>query len=525
MPRIPVEKVSTRLLVIISLLLLFAATLTAIYNSEKDHEQAIIKREEDFLRSIIDVAATQIYDQLKEDTTTIGSQLVAQSEFKQTFKEALIRLDGGIESLEEVLNEPFINGYINAATVTLEALRIYDQEWKLLAQGRTKSEVNIDDYPLSEEPTPIVREAAKRTGRERLRMFAGKWLSQHDPFYSIIIPIGGLRVQGYLEIIVNPSLSLQKLGQLIGHEIDTINLVSGESILPEHLKPNQLETFHVVTHDLLSLHGKPMYTVRIFVDNAEFMANVHRNQYQAIILGGMMSLIVLLIVVSLLEALLIRPIAKLRHDIHQQTQQPSDTPVSTTGLSEFHQLAQDFNHLLRISKRQSEALESLSLTDELTQLPNRRAMKRFMATTSSNVVRNKEPISVIMMDIDYFKQFNDAYGHDGGDACLRNVARAIEDALPRTTDFVARYGGEEFVVILPDTTAGGAYQVAERIAESVRQIRIAHKQSAVADFVTLSLGLAGCASATSGCIEILLKQADENLYKAKELGRNRIFVN
>ena len=139
-------------------------------------------------------------------------------------------------------------------------------------------------------------------------------------------------------------------------------------------------------------------------------------------------------------------------------------------------------------------------------------------------IREQSPLSLLMGDIDFFKNYNDRYGHQAGDACLRAVAGAIVSQAERPGDFVARYGGEEFVVVLPRTPAAGALHIAEEIRRAVRALEIPHADSQVDGFITLSLGVAEMDTAPGRTAESLLQAADAALYRAKNQGRNRVVV-
>jgi len=165
-----------------------------------------------------------------------------------------------------------------------------------------------------------------------------------------------------------------------------------------------------------------------------------------------------------------------------------------------------------------------ALFDALTGIPNRRSFSERILQEFNRSRREKSAISVIMGDIDHFKQYNDTYGHSMGDDCLRRVARAINSTLKRPGDFCARYGGEEFIIILPNTTLGGAVVIAEDIRKSVFELDIPHEKSSVHKRVSISLGVAGDETNSYVSHEELLKMADDALYLAKEKGRNRFEV-
>lgn len=169
-------------------------------------------------------------------------------------------------------------------------------------------------------------------------------------------------------------------------------------------------------------------------------------------------------------------------------------------------------------------LQRLSTMDGLTGIANRRHFDEMLLTQWKIGFREKKTLAVIMMDIDFFKKYNDGYGHQGGDDCLKGVAKTLNASLHRPGDFIARYGGEEFVVILPNTDAKGAAEVAECLRANVQAANIPHAYSAVANHVSVSLGVAAMQPDEASTPADLLAKADEALYKAKEQGRNRYAV-
>ncbi|HEY9881782.1 MAG TPA: diguanylate cyclase [Leptolyngbyaceae cyanobacterium] len=170
----------------------------------------------------------------------------------------------------------------------------------------------------------------------------------------------------------------------------------------------------------------------------------------------------------------------------------------------------------------NEQLKKIAFLDGLTQVANRRRFEQYIQQEWRRLTREQSPLALIMCDIDYFKNFNDIYGHQAGDSCLRRVARALSRSIKRPADLVARYGGEEFAVILPGTDLAGAEKVAEDIRIAVRSRRIPHAGSQVESFVTLSLGVASCVPMATSFPEALIRKADTALYQAKNEGRDRV---
>lgn len=173
-------------------------------------------------------------------------------------------------------------------------------------------------------------------------------------------------------------------------------------------------------------------------------------------------------------------------------------------------------------KKHRDLLEDLSTLDGLTGIPNRRKFDDYLEMEWKRAVRGSYPVSIIMIDIDYFKLFNDNYGHSAGDDCLKTVAQSLNMASRRPADFIARYGGEEFVGILPNTFIEKAAEFAQRLRLSVEELHIPHKFSLVSDKITVSLGCAATIPTVKKSYDLLIKNADKALYEAKSKGRNQL---
>jgi diguanylate cyclase (GGDEF)-like protein len=169
-------------------------------------------------------------------------------------------------------------------------------------------------------------------------------------------------------------------------------------------------------------------------------------------------------------------------------------------------------------------LERLSFLDGLTNIANRRRFDEYLAVEWRRAQREHAPVSLILADVDYFKGYNDHYGHEAGDEVLKHVAAALDATVGRPADLVARYGGEEFVVVLPGTDTQGAAALAERLRAAVSALAIPHAHSRAADHVTISLGVATLVPPREGALEGLITAADQALYEAKRAGRNRLAV-
>lgn len=260
------------------------------------------------------------------------------------------------------------------------------------------------------------------------------------------------------------------------------------------------------------------------------------------------------VVIAILMALAIagalaRPIADISEATNRLAEGDLTVKLEVNSLDEIGQLATNFNHMtnqllkrdeeLRLAQEELEnqvkkrteelmiankELRRISFFDGLTGIANRRYFDEFLEREWQRAKRGNTPLALIMLDVDFFKDYNDTYGHIVGDECLKRIADVLKTATKRSTDLVARYGGEEFVIILPDTNVQGARTVGERIRSGVEKLGIRHKKSPSTGIVTVSIGISVAGLAKETLPITMLADADEALYQAKQSGRNRIKV-
>jgi diguanylate cyclase (GGDEF)-like protein/PAS domain S-box-containing protein len=169
-------------------------------------------------------------------------------------------------------------------------------------------------------------------------------------------------------------------------------------------------------------------------------------------------------------------------------------------------------------------LEQISYTDGLTGVPNRRMFNTVLEKEWASAQRTKTPLSLVLLDIDYFKQYNDRYGHLQGDECLKRVGQILDAAGKRARDLFARFGGEEFVLVMPETDSDAALLVAERLRNLILQDKVLHEDSPVDQILTISLGVSTIVPSPEDCSANFLETVDRHLYRAKHEGRNRVAV-
>jgi diguanylate cyclase (GGDEF)-like protein len=236
-----------------------------------------------------------------------------------------------------------------------------------------------------------------------------------------------------------------------------------------------------------------------------------------------------------------RPIRALQDGAALIGQGAFDHRISVTTGDELEDLAASFNRMAahlqesyatleqkvddrtRDLAESNRKLELLSATDGLTGIANRRKFDEVLALEWSRATRTRQPLALAMLDIDWFKRYNDNYGHQAGDACLQRVTQVMSSILCRGTDLVARYGGEEFVFIAPATPSETALSLAQQLCEEFRAIAMPHAHSPLG-FVTVSIGVAAIIPDVEHSPKVLIQAADQAMYRAKELGRNRVIL-
>jgi diguanylate cyclase (GGDEF)-like protein len=252
------------------------------------------------------------------------------------------------------------------------------------------------------------------------------------------------------------------------------------------------------------------------------LSNQQTRQYsQQILLVSALAILFLAAGIYLVHLRVVRRLEQLNTNVLKQMQGKL-AAHQIYGNDEIAAIARSFQFFAATVKQQQKDLELLSYTDSLTGLANRRALELRLHEQLSQAQRQQWPLSLLMIDVDCFKAFNDHYGHQAGDETLQHIARLLEKGFNRAADVVARYGGEEFVVILPNTDKAGALILARQLQELVVQAKIAHEHNLAAPYVTVSIGVAALERAGSTDFDLILRQADNALYMAKDAGRNTV---
>lgn len=233
-------------------------------------------------------------------------------------------------------------------------------------------------------------------------------------------------------------------------------------------------------------------------------------------LGSAMEMLVLAFALADRFNVMRRDKARVQEELLVAQQRLVDT-LTTSERELERRVAQRTDELQALNSK----LETLSLTDALTGIANRRLFDRTLAREWNRALRKHEPLALALIDVDWFKPYNDHYGHPAGDSCLRQIAQALAATVCRSSDLVARYGGEEFVFLAPMTDLAGAQAMAHKVLQAVAALDLPHQVSPVGR-VSVSIGVAALVPSAGTVPEALLQLADAALYQAKNGGRNRV---
>lgn len=464
------------------------------------------------LNRVIQVATKEIMQELHDQTYNVATAFSVSGAIPEKFNGVL-----NTESKAEFiisLDDPFITGFVGAYVIELVKVRAYDLQFNLVAQ----SSKGIKHLPAA-MPKAIHQNAYGREGSARSKAVYGLWKHAEKSYYSVLVPIGGIFVSGYLEIVVNPVINLVKLSEKMGSPVSIRSGINPDKVY--YAPKKSVASLLPIEYTLWTEAGEAAYLLTSYENIAKLSEGVRETVFNGILVFVVIVFIVLLVSIGLFQRFLFTPMGMMMKQIRLITDGDISRDLQVKGVAEIVILAEEFNKMAREVRYREEELKRLSVIDGLTQIANRRKFDEVLNREYYIGCRTGRTLSVLMIDIDYFKPFNDTYGHLAGDDCLQKVARALEASVCRPTDLVARYGGEEFVIILADTPEDGESVVAEKIIQEIAALDINHSGSLVSDKLTVSIGGFTLKPAANHNPAYVIAEADAMLYRAKEAGRNQ----
>ncbi len=496
-----IERISLRALITGLLLAVILITIAHTVVAKLQFRRAALDYRIQNLSRVIEVAALEIMRQTRGHAIVLGSSLQQRLSLRDD------------APLLTPLTEPFTKGFVEARHLDLVQLRVYDPQLRLLGAGR--------QHDIPALPATLLTQAKERQGAERFKALGGLWLAPQGPLYSILVPVGGLHLDGYLEVVLNPLFNLRNVHEMI-HMPFGIHDSGGEELIHPAGIIEDDPRYVTVDYELRDVDDALVLRLVAYEDIDLLYSDMHRTQVVTTISFFSLTVVLLILALWLLNRYLFQPVHIMINEMEHSLHDANNTLLIRHGIKEVHLVAAAFNTMAAQVREIIHELHRISALDGLTGIANRRAFNQALEREWLRAVRRRTTLSLLLIDIDYFKQYNDSYGHQAGDECLKDIANAINLEVQRPTDMVARYGGEEFVVLLPETDAAGAGSVAARLQQTVATLAIPHQASGISDSISMSIGICTMNPGKDNHSEQLIAGADTALYRAKAGGRNRV---
>ena len=467
------------------------------------------------LNRVIQVATKEIISELYEQTFNLATSLSLKGSILNEFPKVIKGKNKN--NFITILDDPFITGFVGAHNIELIKVRTYDLTLKLVAE----SQEGINNLP-QQIPDTLYQQARNRKGGERMKAISGLWQHTSQSYYSILTPIGGLFISGYLEVVVNPVNNLVKLSEKMDSPISIHSSIDKNKVY--YSPKNSIDKLLPITYTLKTDSGTPAYLLTSYEDITQLTDSINNTIFRMVVIFISLVLAVLFTTGWLFQMLLFKPVNQMLNQMKNITDGDVTRELNIKGMAEITILANEFNKMAKEIQTREDKLTLLSMIDGLTQIANRRKFDEVLNTQYFSGCRTQNPLSILMIDIDYFKQFNDTYGHLEGDNCLKKIALTLHDCVYRPNDLVARYGGEEFVIILPDTPKNGEHVIANKIIHEINKLSIPHSNSTIEEHITVSIGGYTLVPSLSHDSMHIVEEADKSLYQAKEAGRNQFIL-
>lgn len=503
--RISLKHLTIGMLIASGLFSTFLLSMTTLF-----FRDAALDAQTKSLSRVVQVASQEVLKQVNDKVFALGTSLQSHKDLQDAMK------GRNPAEITLALDDPYIKGVPGIATVDLAKLRVYDANLELLAQS------SLGMAGLGSKIDSVMhKQAASRHGAERLKAIGGLWLGPSGPLYSILLPLGGLRVVGYLEVVVNPAFNLPDVESMTRLPL-TLYGANGVVLYqtPRDTTEKKGETLDI-EYVMLTNNGELAYRLVSLEDVGQLNADMDKSAAIATALFMMLVVFGSLVGLWFFNKFLFAPMNLMQREMEGVVKGDYSATIGENSLREFHALASAFNIMARAVAEHIKQLHKLSCIDGLTNINNRRQFDQSLQIEWQRAQRSEKELSLILLDIDYFKQYNDTYGHIGGDDCLKTMGGFLSGVVSRPTDMVARYGGEEFVVLMSETSAEGARLIAQKIADGLASLNLPHASSKISEKLTVSMGCATCKSPRAFKAEDLVAAADEALYQAKGQGRNR----
>lgn len=452
------------------------------------------------------IKVDDILDQTIQKTAELGLSI----QTNQPFRAALQAKDSSI--IQTQLNEQFHRYFVTLSIIKLEKLFAFDSEFNLVGL----SSEGEPGFNAANIPCPgVIADAKIRTGAHRLKTMSRLCSNNNTPHISVIVPVGGIRIQGYLMVVSDPTNNLSKVERALGMPLTLRRPSMERAAYKSPLWPSNhtLENIIFSNYTLTTHKGEPLYTFSFASDITGLHTKLEKTRSIILITASLTTLVTAMLALILLQRTAINPLANLTQQLRRVRQDKTHLgeKVTVSGNTEISELAEDFNDMSSELYVLYQTLETMAFTDSLTNLPNRALFYDRLEQSTLTAKRQGTPFLLLMLDLDRFKFVNDTLGHHIGDQLLQEVAGRLQESV-RKSDTIARLGGDEFAAILTgvdDVTA--AEIIARKILETINEpINIDNHTLTVCT----SIGIVRCPHDGTDNHQ-LMQRADMAMYHAK----------
>jgi len=478
------------------------------------YQSLLLDRQKEEFKSFADRKVGFIQTEIVTRATRLGLSAQATPAFKMAMA------DQDVTQINAQLKEQFSSFYVSTRLVDLHSIHLLSIDFKVLGRALNEDEHEEDEQEENEGalscPEFLAR-AKTRVGPARLKVISELCVHQNDSVIATLMPVGGLRLKGYLLVVVDPSQSFLDLEVDMGIPLVLHDFGSGKTYdTDEWATSIEDESLLIWDYTLMDARGAPAYNFKFESDISDLLTQI--NDTRTLLLSAAMIVTLLFVLTSLfiLRRTMLLPLEILKSHLHKIKKDKSllGEEIHVEGNIEMYDLAEGFNSMSRELHDLYGSLEDMAFTDSLTGLPNRALFNDRLEQAARNARRNDAPYALMVLDLNNFKNVNDTFGHHVGDELLFEAAKRLKSCV-RESDTLARIGGDEFAVILNDVgVSGTAIVVAKKMIERISMGLLIEGQKVEAG---ISIGIAIYSKSKENS-ETLIRQADAAMYYAKNNG-------
>lgn len=486
------------------------------------HRELTFDNNRKMLAEMISINTDELLEDLKVTSQDLGLALQSSAEFRQAMRTQ------DKEALTQMLNNQFHQYFVTAGVIKLEHLYLLDKNLDTITAS-TEGLMNHGGhtYPVCLRMLEVAR---ARKGRLRLAMLSDQCLHQGRPMHAVMVPVGGLRLKGYLVIMTDPLHSLIDTESALGMPV-RLSLANQEVVYQSKTWPTGKAAKDVfyASHISKSPSGVPLYSIEIAHDLSSLSENLLKTRFVVLLYACIGTLAVVLFAAWLLRKTTVRPLSRLTGMLHQIHTDRSlmGQQLEVTGTTEIRDLTIGFNEMSRELGNLYQTLEQMAYTDSLTNLPNRNMFQNQLEKHILIYHQTQQPFALFLMDLDRFKSVNDTLGHHVGDLLLQEVSNRLQQTLRKDDiisrvdkefindfegDMVARLGGDEFAAVFSSVSnIDDAIIIARKILRAMEQSFNVDEHRLT---ISVSIGIVVCPEHGND-VHTLISHADVAMYHAK----------